>query len=88
LGKTIFNKLNSGVKSLINSLYESQFNITSSITNDAINKNEIKKAINKIISDLDDNVCINKNYKKSMGCMHSHKSKHEILYLPTYVMFD
>ena len=62
MGKTIFNNLNDEVKSLIKSLCESQSNNT----NDTINiiyKNQIKKAINKIVSDLDDNVCINKIIK-------------------------
>lgn len=59
MGKTIFNNLNNEVKSLIKSLCESHSNNTNDIIN-IINKNQIKKAINKIVSDLDDNVCINK----------------------------
>jgi len=56
-GKTIFNNLNNEVKSLIKMLCENQLNNT----NDIINKNQIEKAINKIVRDLDDNVlCINK----------------------------
>lgn len=56
MGKTIFNNLNNDVKSLIKNLCESQ----SINTNDINNKNRIKKEINKIVSELDDNVCINK----------------------------
>jgi len=58
MGKTIFNNLNNEVKSLIKSFCGSQPNNTNDIIN-IINKNQIKKAINKIVSDLDDNVCIN-----------------------------
>jgi len=56
MGKTILNNnyLNNDVKSLTKSLCESQSNNT----NDMINKNQIKTALNKIVSDLDDIVCV------------------------------
>jgi len=41
------------------SLCESKFNNS----NDTINKYEIKKSINKIVNDLDENVCIDKIIK-------------------------
>jgi len=62
MGKTIVNNLNNKANNLIKSLCESQSNNTNDIVN-IINRNQIKKAINKIVSDLDDNLCINKIIK-------------------------
>lgn len=59
MGKTIFNNLNNKGKSLIRSLCENQVNNT----NDIINKNQLKTAINKLVNELDENVCINKIIK-------------------------
>lgn len=56
MGKTILNNLNNKIKSLIKRSRESQTNNT----NDILNKYIIKKALNKIISEIDDNACINK----------------------------
>jgi len=54
--KTIFNNLNNDTKSIIISLCESETNNSNHI----INRNQIKKSINKIVCDLNDNVCIYK----------------------------
>ena len=62
MGITIFNNFNNEVKILIKSLCESHSNNTNDIMN-IISKNQIKMAINKIVSDLDDNVCVNKIIK-------------------------
>lgn len=59
MGKTIFNNLSNDAKSLITSLCENQSNNT----NDTVNNNQIKKAINKIVNELDENVCINEILK-------------------------
>jgi len=59
MGKTIFNNLNNDIKSLIISLCGSETNKS----NDIINRNQIKKSINKIVSDLDESVCIDKIIK-------------------------
>lgn len=54
---TIFNNLNIEVKSLIKNLYETRSNNT----NDIIIKNQIKKkTINRIVSELDENVYVKK----------------------------
>jgi len=62
-GKIIFNNLENYVISLIKIICKSQ----AINTNDIINKNHIKKSINKITENLDKNMCINQMIKSQ--CM-------------------
>jgi len=54
MSKTIFNNLNKEVKSLVKNLCETYSNNTNGI----IIKNQVKKTINGIFSELDENVCV------------------------------
>jgi len=90
MGKTIFNNLKNEVKSLIKSLCESHSNNTNDIIN-IINKNQIKEAINKIVSDLvdlDNNVCINKIIKRQYIIYYINIISYIILILCTWCNAD